>query len=39
VPGGHWELVQKKLLSIYGAGRRMWIYRCIVGAETLPDSI
>jgi len=38
-PGGTWAATQTKLLSIYGAGRRTWIYRMIVAADTLPPSV
>jgi hypothetical protein len=38
-PGGTWATVQATMLGFYGAGRRTWIYRMIVAAETLPDVI
>ena len=38
-PGGSWPETQKKLEGMYGKGRRMFVYRMVTAALTLPDTV
>jgi len=38
-PGGDWAKVQHTLEEVYGKGRRMFVYRMVSAAITVPDSV
>ena len=38
-PGGSWESTRQAMLAFYGSGKRMWVYRSIVCAQTLSASV